>query len=401
MKKHVSALVSLAIALLVLAFSQPSFAQTIDFESYTLGVINGQDGWSSLGAVGSGCAVYDHKVDSSFGTATFGLRSLRISNAVTSGCFGDQTFAKPLANAVGEADSTDGTFSRGILQNHFEMKFDLASKVPEAQQPGLFMSVSPDRGDGSRMSYLGFEDVAAGIHIIFYDVQGTSNPANFTLTDLGTYSRSVPHRIKLTLDTLNGPSNDVVNVWIDAVLRHTGRSWENYYRYDSEASAEQSPRIVKTVLFRTGGTAVPGTSGNGYLVDNLSESSSIGVVYTCTGFEPPMDKPVNVRKNNRVLPLKMVCTNSSGTVLGPTAIAAPIVQVTKTGGADPTVPVDTYLSAGQGTDGNEFVFDPVSGKWNFNLQAKNFTGLGTYNIIAVGGSTDAIVGAPTATFKVQ
>jgi len=208
---------------------------------------------------------------------------LRISNAVTSGCFGDMTFAKPLADSVGEVDATAGTFSEGTRQTHFEMQFDIASTVPGAQQPGLFLSVSPDRGDGSRMSYVGFEDVAGGIDMIFYDVQGTDSSANFVLTDLGTYTRT-PHTVKLVMDVVDGPSNDVVKVYIDGVLVHTGTSWENYYRYDSEALAEPSPRIVKTAIFRTGGPAAPATAGNGYLVDNYSALSGPVLV------GPPTDK---------------------------------------------------------------------------------------------------------------
>lgn len=248
---------------------------TVDFETppYFLGTINAQDGWTSLGAAGSGCATYDHAVADNLGAAGFGAQSLRISNAVTSGCFGDMTFAKPLVNAVGETISTASTYSVGTKQQHFEMQFDLASVMPDIEQEGLFMSVSPDRGDGSRMSYLGFEDTADGINIIFYDVQGTSNPANFVLTDLGTYDRNFSRTVKLTLDTIDGPSNDVVKVWIDGILVHTGTSWENYYRYDSEASAEQSPRIVKTVIFRTGGPAAPATAGAGFFIDNLMMSS--------------------------------------------------------------------------------------------------------------------------------
>lgn len=257
-------------ALMLGAMIAPAFADSVsvNFESYSLGTINAQDGWTSLGAAGAGCAVYDHAVSAQLLYPSFGDQSLRISNAVTSGCFGDMTFAKPLTDAVGEANSTAGAYSAGTLQRHFEMQFDIASTMPD-EQPGLFMSVSPDRGDGSRMAYVGFEDTTEGIDVIFYDVQGTGNPANFVFTDLGTYSRT-PHTIKLTLDTLDGSSNDVVKVWIDGVLVHTGTSWENYYRYDSEASAEQSPRIVKTVIFRTGGPAASGTAGNGYLVDNLS-----------------------------------------------------------------------------------------------------------------------------------
>lgn len=279
-------LFSLALAILGLfVFAIPAKADSVstNFDSYILGSINGQDGWVSLGTAGSSCAGvnYDHAVSGSLSTTGFGTQSLRISNAVTSGCFGDMTFAKPLTDAVGEINSTAGTFSAGTLQRHFEMQFDIASAVPGAQQPGLSMSVSPDRGDGSRMSYLRFEDGVSGLNIFFDDVQGTVPfgtdgcktivCGNFVETQVGTnLNRAIPHRIKLTLDAIDGPSNDVVKVWIDGVLVKTGTSWEDYYRFDPEASAEQSPRIVKTVIFRTGGTAVPANATYGFLFDNLS-----------------------------------------------------------------------------------------------------------------------------------
>lgn len=254
----------------------PVFAASsvsVNFEAYDLGDIDEQDGWTSDGAAGSGCATYDHAVSSSLGTAGFAAQSLRISNAVTSGCFGDQTFSKPLSDAVGETGAGAGIYSVGTLQPYFETSFDIASTAPGSQQPGLFMSVSPDRGDGSRMSYLGFGDVAGGIEITFFDVQGSSDPANFVPTVLGTFPRNVVHNVKLTLHTLDGDSNDVVNVYIDGVLEHTGTSWENYYRFDAEASAEPNVRAVRTMLFRTGGAAAPATVGSGFLVDNLSLSS--------------------------------------------------------------------------------------------------------------------------------
>src|SRR5258708_163805 len=260
--------------LLPLTASADSLSVNFENPPYTTGSINGQDGWTSTGSVGSGCAVYDHKVaTNTYGYATFGKQSLRISDAITSGCFGDQTFAKPLVNAVGETTATAGTFSVGARQNHFETQFDIASTMP-TQQVGMHVSVSPDRGDGSRMSYLRFEDGLTGINVFFDDVQGTANPANFVETQVATgLSRTVPHKIKLTMDVIDGPSNDVVKVYIDGGLVHTGTSWENYYRYDSEAAAEQSPRIVKTVLFRSSGTAHPANAGKGFLFDNFSQMS--------------------------------------------------------------------------------------------------------------------------------
>lgn len=242
--------------------------KSFNFEApgYTLGNINAQNGWSRTGS-------FDHVVGGSYGWATFGAQSLRISDAITSGSFGDQTFASPLVNAAGETSATAGAFSVGVRKPQFDVQFDLASVLPAIQQPGLHFSMSPDRGDGSRMSYLRFEDNAGGIDVFFDDVQGTTNPANFVETLVATLSRTAPHRIRLAMRFVDGPSNDVVQVYIDGALVHTGTSWENYYRYDSEAAAEQSTRITKTVIFRTSGTATPANAGNGFLVDNMSLSS--------------------------------------------------------------------------------------------------------------------------------
>jgi hypothetical protein len=240
---------------------------TFEPETYIVGNIDGQDSWIKTGP-------YDAAVTATGIPAGFGTQSLRISDAVTSGSFGDQTFTKPLTDSAGETIATAGTFSVGTKQPHFEMQFDIASTMPTVQT-GMHVSVSPDRGDGSRMSYLRFDDMADGIHVFFDDVTDPGplgTVATFNETDIGTISRS-PHTIKLTMDTVDGPANDVVKVYIDGVLAHTGTSWEDYYRYDPEASAEQSPRIVKTVLFRESGTANADDAGKGFLFDNLSLSS--------------------------------------------------------------------------------------------------------------------------------
>ncbi len=249
---------------------------TIDFESYTLGTVNGQDGWSSLGAAGSGCAVYDHTiVANTYSYASFGTKSLRMSNAVTSGCFGDQTFSKSLADEAGETTATNNGLSGGVRQPHFEAQWDFASTVPSSEQVGLSVVASPDRGDGSRMSWVQMQDTPSGLQVNFFDVQGTTDPANFvgsTVVAAGL-DRTIPHTIKISVDFLNGPSNDVVRVYVDGVLLLTGTTWENYYRYDTEAQPEGGPRTVDSILFRTGGTAVPATAGYGFVIDNLTLTS--------------------------------------------------------------------------------------------------------------------------------
>lgn len=239
------------------------------FDASALGSVNGQGGWTVTGP-------YDQAVvENIYGYSSFGCKTLRLSDSVTSGSFGDQVFAPPQVNGAGESSATSAGFTLGTRQNHFEAQFDIASAVP-TQQTGMHVSISPDRGDGARMSYLRIEDNSGGLDVFFDDVQGTDSSANFVETKVSAgLDRTTPHTIKFVMDFKDGPSNDIVEIWIDGTLAHTGTSWENYYRYDGEASSEQSPRIVKTLLFRESGTATPANSGNGFLFDNVNLSSSI------------------------------------------------------------------------------------------------------------------------------
>ena len=273
---------ALALAFSICLLGSPVVAlassTSIDFESYAIGTIHNQDGWSSSGAAGSGCAVYDHAVvaAASYGYASFGSRSLRISNAVTSGCFGDQTFSKSLTDEAGETTATNAGLSGGTRKTHFEAQWDFASTTPAAEQVGLSVVASPDRGDGSRMSWVQMTDTPTGLAVNFFDVQGTTDPANFvgpTPVETGL-DRTAPHTIKITIDFIDGPSNDIVRVYVDGNLRLTGTTWENYYEFDSEAQPEGGPRTVDSILFRTGGIAMPALAGYGFLIDNLSLSTS-------------------------------------------------------------------------------------------------------------------------------
>ena len=127
------------------------------------------------------------------------------------------------------------------------------------------------------MSYLRFEDTNKGIVVYFDEVRGTSNPAHFVEKKISKrLSRGDVHTIKFEMDFVNGPSNDVVNIYIDGELAHSGTSWENYYRFDSESNPTlvSNSRTVDSLLFRTGGAAAPATLGKGFLIDNVMLSSS-------------------------------------------------------------------------------------------------------------------------------
>jgi hypothetical protein len=277
-------LTSVAVATAFFAFSAgAAFADSIGpitFESstYALGNINGQNGWSMTGG-------YDVAVDSSLSTPGFGSQSLRISNAVTSGSFGDQTFSPALTNPAGESTADNASFT-GTIQPHFESQFQIFA-IPNSI--GDMLSVSPDRGDGSRMSYLRFDNESDGIHVYFDDVTDPTHALNadsFNESQIALLSSGVSHTVKFTIDFYSGQDNDVVNIYIDGSLVHTGTSWEDYYRFDSESNPSAPSdytRTVRTMLFRESGTAVPANSGKGFLVDNLSlESGSIPLTPSVT-----------------------------------------------------------------------------------------------------------------------
>lgn len=280
MTKRISISLALTAAVAIFAFAIFSsvFADSTGsgFESLSIGDIDGQGGWTNAGG-------YDAAVTSSYGVEGFGTKSFRMSNYITSGAF-DQVFSKSLTDEAGETSAENGGFSGGVRQNHFEASFDFRT-MQLSQQPNLIISISPDRGDGARMSYVALRDDPDGVHVIFYDYQdrtpfgtsvgdsanGCSADDDFYSTDAATLDRAHTHNIKLTMDFIDGPRNDVVKLYVDGALVHTGTSWEDYFRY-----CEGNPtRTVDSLIFmaRDNSPAVM-VPDLGYLFDNVHLESS-------------------------------------------------------------------------------------------------------------------------------
>ena len=231
---------------------------SINFETYNTGYINGQQGWMKTGP-------FDATVNNVAQRYGFGNQALRISDAVTSGSFGDQTFSPGLASAAGESTNMklfNSSFRVGTTQ--------------DALQPGLHVSVSPDSGDGGRMTYVRFEDQVDGVHVFFDDVTNpgpVGTESTFNETDIATLDRLSAHTIAFSVRFFAGPHNDWVKVSVDGVTKKIGTTWEDYYRFDPEQPAHVIP-LVSKMLFRVSGEAHPIDQGNGFLVDGLSLSSS-------------------------------------------------------------------------------------------------------------------------------
>jgi hypothetical protein len=165
-------------------------AQTVstDFEGLALGTVNGQDGWRSAPAggvvPGSPTGAFDQEVVANSGApAAFGQQSLRMSNRYASGAFAFQTYSEQVASAAGENQAN----------TVYDAQFSFLSKT-ESQQPGLFMTVSPDDTQGARMSWVDLRDAEDGIHVTLSDAPEPDG--EFVTHPAGVLSRGEPHTIR-------------------------------------------------------------------------------------------------------------------------------------------------------------------------------------------------------------
>src|SRR3981081_2360039 len=157
----------------------------INFEAsagYHTGSIQSQQGWAGSTPPGVINPAIDQEVviNGSSAPASFAKQSWRISNAYTSGSFGDMPFSPSLKNEAGETMAQNSIYSGGTRQNHFDIRWAFASADPlgpgtDCSTTGYaacsYLSMAPDRGDGARMSYIRLEDDRSGLKVFFDDYQ--------------------------------------------------------------------------------------------------------------------------------------------------------------------------------------------------------------------------------------
>ena len=100
---------------------------------------------------------------------------------------------------------------------------------------------------------------------MFFD--GANAAGGFDETDIATLDRASAHSIRFLINFKTGA--DDVKVFIDGKKLIAGTTWENYYK-----AGEEQVLPTSKMLFRAGGIASPATMGNGFLIDNLTLTSS-------------------------------------------------------------------------------------------------------------------------------
>ncbi len=298
--------------------TRATYADTIaiDLESpaYTTGSIDGQNGWGGQDPPGFPVIVVNPSIDQAVSSddAHTGSQSYRESSFFTTGSFGDQVFSPSLTDRAGEPGSTSGGFAGGTLQPRFTSTVWFKSATAGAQDSHVV--ISPDRGDGARMSWIqvsdnvtdppstcsdsgnpclvnadcpGFvclPDGRSGLSVSFYDYRAPANILEcgggqdtegkcFVFTTVATgLSRTIWHRIDVEMEFYDGKANDVVRVSVDGGTPISGTSWEDYFPNNQPLDFPTDPPPVDSLLFRVGGSA-EGNTGEGFFFDDISYTS--------------------------------------------------------------------------------------------------------------------------------
>ena len=233
---------------------------TSDFEApaFHTGPVAGQDGWRSGPNV-------DEGVVPSGGIATFGLQSLRLSNLVANSDFADQTYSTPVVPPAGET----------LPNTVYIAKF---SVYDPAFQDGLYVTVSPDSGDGSRMAWVGLKDTPGGIVVTTSDSPKTDGV--FVNQEIGRLSHGQTHTIEWRIKLNPGLDNDQVRILIDGQdFGQCFTTWENYYRVAPEQKPPPNsgePPSLNSLQFRTSVQATGPLAQGGYLFDNVTVTTGTG-----------------------------------------------------------------------------------------------------------------------------
>ena len=199
---------------------------------------------------------------------------MQISDATANGSFGDWVFSPKVPDASGA----------GTLRN-FTATFNIstapgARSTPDPAPNGTqynHVSISPDNGQGARMSYLRFENRPDGVHVFFDDASsGTfGQSVNSTETDIATLTAGQKHVVRFDMSLTPSNGKDTVRVYLDGQLQETGTSWKIYYQDDPEQAPQNNQvPVTNSLIMQARGAANTSDTGKGFLIDSVRLASS-------------------------------------------------------------------------------------------------------------------------------
>ena len=266
------------------SFCEQSFTQTDHFIAASS--ISGQNGWAGSGG-------FDEQVETVGAIALAGQNVWRLSNNVISTAFGNQPLSPQLPESAGE--STVRSAGGG---DAMETVFWTRPVSSSADGSAITLSMSPPTGD--RMTYFRIEnnlDANGGyqIRVIDYlDVHNTGSYRTF-VTSTGM-SRTAWTKVRLVLETLDGGSNDVFQVFLNDQLVGTYSTWEDYFTWPlgGNSVTEAATRLMFRVSVAPSGVDASFADANarGFYFDNLcyrvyNRAVPGGTIqFYRTGFEP-------------------------------------------------------------------------------------------------------------------
>ena len=220
----------------------------------------------------------------------------RMSNAITNNTYPSQVFSATVGQVAGESNAalwnnrgTNGAtpltppgFGAYAANDSFYSMVAFRSATGAAQT-GLSLVLSASAKQSAvRMSYLQLQDNGSGFNLNF--IESGADGASFPTTTIASgLSYTDLHKVEMLIDFVDGVStvggqiygNDVLKIWLDGSLIHTGTTWESYY-YNNERITPGVPRLqaVDSMLFRVAGTAAGATSGKGFYFEDFAIANS-------------------------------------------------------------------------------------------------------------------------------
>jgi len=237
---------------------------TLSASTFTVGSIQGQNGWSG------GTAPISPSVDQEITTAAFrtGNSSFRVSNRAFNGNFTSWIFSPGLSTSVGQPSS-------GAAADGMTLSFWILAASSTADGSNVEVDFGTVPGD-DRNTFLVIRnnlDANGGLQIRLAEPNGPGPNAGFfpTNTMVTGLDRSLWHNISMTYSAFDGPDNDYFTVSVNGGSPIVSPNTNNAFWRTFESFRASGYPLVNRMYIRSGNSP----SGiNGSFID-----ANVGGIY--------------------------------------------------------------------------------------------------------------------------